>query len=92
MKVTPVSVRVSSHVKCRICEDGIVVFVPATCETHILSTSLSSLFKHEAAEIGVVDDGSDAEVGDGHGSVRRVFVSPHIVNELVGLKIFDVIS
>lgn len=92
MKATPVSVRISSHVKFRVCEDGIVVFIPATCETHILSTSLSSLFKREAAEIGVIDDGSGTEVGDGHGSVRRVLVSPHIVKELVGLKIFDVIS
>ena len=92
MKATPGSVRISSHVKFRVCEDGIVVFVPATCETHILSLSLSPLFQHDPAVIGVVYDGSDAEWGDGHESVRRVFVSPHIVKELVGLKIFDVIS
>ena len=92
MKATPVSVRVSSHVKFRICEDGIVVFVPATCETHILSTSLGPLFQHDLAAITVVDDRSDAEGDDGQGSVRRVFVAPHIVKELVGLKIFDVTS
>ena len=92
MTAAPVSVRISSHVKFRICEDGIVVFVPATCETHILSLSLGPLFQHCPAVIGVVNDGSDAEGGDGHESVRRVFVSPHIVKELVGLKIFDMTS
>lgn len=81
--------RIADGVKWRVYSDGIVVFVAATCETHILSNALQFLFQIDGVFVGAVDLTLDnSKVGIGSPLDRHSIGSDMLV-ELVGLKIFE---
>ena len=69
--------RRSPSVKWRVFDDGLVVYVPATCETHLLPLELTPLFESMTWELPVVDE-IDSETAP-----------PQLVKELINLKILE---
>lgn len=78
-------------IKWRVCEDGIVVYVPATCETYVLDVGLQSFFSNDPRLI----HSSDTLISDADGAVIRskeLFLFRPIAEELIDLKIFDLVT
>jgi hypothetical protein len=83
-----VAVRLGLGVRWREYDDGIVVYVPATCETHILPPHFAAFFRASSARFFE----SPQSVHTLAGTSREVAISPNageFADELISLKIFD---
>jgi hypothetical protein len=84
----PFVMRIGSGVKWRVYDDGIVVYVPATCETHVLATHFVSLF-HASSMLAA---SRKSEMGTLEEFDREAVISSlsvQFIEELVLLKILD---
>lgn len=78
---------IASGVRWRHWDDGIAVFVPATCETHVLSLALLPIFEggHCASKKGTVSSAfSSSHQDDFNGELQSV------IEQLCRLKIIEV--
>ena len=85
------SVRFGRGVKWRAYEDGIVVYVPATCETHILEPQFAAFFRSIASRPFEVEN-SNPMGEDTFDAVDEPGDAGSLVQELVSLKIIDVVN
>ena len=83
------SVRFSQGVKWRAYEDGIVVYAPATCETHILEPQFAAFFRAIASQSSEVVNDHPTDEKE-FGAVAESWMAESFVQELVSLKILDV--
>ena len=80
--------RLGQGVKWREYDDGIVVYVPATCETHILQPHFAAFFR--ASELQSVEPVKGINtVAQSSGDAAGPGLSGQFAEELVLLKIFD---
>ena len=87
----PGSVRLGVGTKWRAYEDGVVVYVPATCETHILEPQFAAFFRSVAAQLSGVENGDPAD-DQAFGAGAEPLIAGSFVQELVSLKILDVVN
>ena len=85
------SVRFGRGVNWRAYEDGIVVYVPATCETHILEPQFAAFFRSIAFRPSEVEN-SNSMGEDAFDAVAEPWDAGSLVQELVSLKIIDVVN
>ena len=85
------SVRFGRGVQWRAYEDGIVVYVPATCETHILEPQFAAFFHSLASRRSEVEN-SNPMGEDTFEAVDEQGDAASLVQELVSLKIIDVVN
>lgn len=83
------SVRFSQGVKWRAYKDGIVVYAPATCETHILEPQFAAFFRAIACRPSEVENDHPLDEKT-FGAVAESWMAGSFVQELVSLKILDV--
>jgi hypothetical protein len=77
------------EVRWRAYDDGVVVYVGETCETHIVAADFHGLLSAPQHAVIVDEPGVLATLPDTGDGVTAVQVSRALVNELVELKIFD---
>jgi hypothetical protein len=84
----PFVMRICSGVKWREYDDGIVVYVPATCESHILAKHFATFF-HASSPLAasLKSETGTLEQFDREAAISSFSVQ--FVEELVSLKILD---
>ena len=78
--------RPSAGLRLRTYPDGVVVYVPSTCETHLLPPAFASLFDTTTFAVG--NPGDNARRMSSPGPIEP---SAEHLDELVRLKIFELI-
>lgn len=85
------SLRVAASVKWIGYADGVVAYVPATCETHLLSPEFELVFNvgsviasADALHLSLITVGSDAKSGP-----QAVALSANACDELLNLQILE---
>jgi hypothetical protein len=78
---------IASGVRWRHWDDGIAVFIPATCETHVLSLALLPIFEgdHCASKEGTVTSTFSSSYQDDSNSELKA-----VIEQLGRLKIIEV--
>ena len=80
--------RFSKGVKWRAYRDGIVVYAPSTCETHILEPQFAAFFRSVASQrLNFENNGEANEMTSD--AVAEAGMVESLVRELVSLKIID---
>ena len=75
-------------VKWREYEDGVVVYVAATCETHILEPQFAAFFRLVASQASKPGAGNN-ELPESPSEFRDPLITGSFLQELVSLKILD---
>ncbi len=85
----PSELKLRSEVQWRGYEDGVVVYVPETCETHILPVDFLGMLVTPQRVLVVEQDGVIEKLYNTSDGVLETRVSRSFVEELTDLKIFD---
>lgn len=80
--------KLRSGVKWRAYGDGVVVYVPATCETHVLAPELADIICSRTAESSGPAGGVDSLAVD-FTETSASGVADQFIDELIALKILD---
>jgi hypothetical protein len=81
--------KLRAEVRWRAYDDGVVIYVGETCETHLLAAAFHGLLRAPQSAQEVDDPGVLEPLPGSGDEIPAVRVSRGFVNELVGLKILD---
>lgn len=85
----PRELKLRPEVRWRGYEDGVVVYVPETCATHILSMAFLGMLSAPHRVLVVEQDGVIEKLSNSFDDVLGMRVSRSFIEELAQLRIFD---